>query len=65
VEALHIVYDMAIQRFADLLGKDHPVQLMFFERYVKWQESQYIVPGTHTKNFEGLLEESASSPSCG
>ncbi len=62
VEALHTAYDMAIQRFADLLGKDHPVQLMFFERYVKWQESQYIVPGTHTKDFEGLLEEPALLP---
>jgi hypothetical protein len=62
VEALRTAYDRAIQRFADLIGKDHPFQLAFFECYVKWRESPYIVPSTHTKDFEGLLEELALLP---
>jgi hypothetical protein len=61
-EALHTAYDMAIQRFTDLLGKDHPIPRLFFQRYVQWQERQYLVPGTHTKDFEGLLEEPALLP---
>jgi hypothetical protein len=62
VEALYTAYYMGMQRFADLIGKDHPVQLTFFERFVKWQESRSIVPGTYTKDFEGLLEEPALLP---
>jgi hypothetical protein len=61
-EAMHTAYDLMIQRFADLLGKDYPIQRRFFQRYVQRQEYQYLVPGTPTKDIEGLLEEPALLP---
>lgn len=61
-EALYTAYYMGMQRFVDLIGKDHPVQLTFFERFVKWQENQFALPSRCTRDFEGLLQEPALLP---
>src|SRR5215471_6171364 len=62
VEALYTAYYMGMQRFADLIGKDHPVQLTFFERFVNWQENQFALPSRCKRDFEGLLREPALLP---
>jgi hypothetical protein len=62
VEALYTAYYLTTQRFADLIGQDHPVQLAFFERFVKWQEARCTVPGRCTLDFEGLVQEPALLP---
>lgn len=61
-EALYTAYYMGMQRFADLIGKEYPIQLTFFERFVKWQENQFVIPSRCTRDFEGLLQQPALLP---
>jgi hypothetical protein len=61
-ETLYTAYYMGIQRFADLIGKEYPIQLTFFERFVKWQEARFTMPGRCTLDFEDLLQEPALLP---
>jgi hypothetical protein len=62
LEALYTAYYMGMQRFADLIGNDHPVQLTFLERFMNWQENQFALPSRCTRDIEGLLREPALLP---
>ena len=61
-EAFATAYRIVIQRFAELIGEDHPTQLSFFKRCVEWGQTQPALTGTDKSDFENVLEEPALLP---
>jgi hypothetical protein len=61
-ETIETAYKMLIRRLVELIGEDHPAQLDFFRRYVKWTATQPALTGTKKRTFDQLVQEPALLP---